>query len=317
MAKLLAFSIISVVPPPFKTPYAGGIAETEDGERMAVRIEGEYLQCLKIGAAGEVVKKMTDFGLLNYFIPSAPLEVTRKVALVTGGTRGIGNATAVELAKHGFDIAITDSDPPDDGSLVRDIEKLGRKAKFVKSDVSRYDAVESMVKEIIGEFGRIDVLVNNAGINLDKLLVDMTPENWQKVIDVDLTGVFNCTKAVLPFMMNQRGGRIVNLSSMSALDGAIGQANYAAAKGGVISLTKSVAMEYAQYNILCNAIAPGCIKTRMTDQIPPGSLKERISNIPLGRRGEPEEVARLIVFLVTEGDYITGQLININAGEYV
>src|SRR5208283_6078028 len=223
LAKLLAFSIISVVPPPFKTPYAGGIAETEGGEKMAVRIEGEYLQCLKIGMTGEVVKKKTDFGLLNYFIPNVTQEITRKVALVTGAAQGIGNATAVELARRGFDIAITDLDQPDDGSLLKDIEKLGRKAKFVKSDVSRYDAVESMVKEVIGEFGRIDVLVNNAGINLDKLLVDMTPENWQKVIDVDLTGVFNCTKAVLPFMMNQGCGRIVNLSSMSALDGAIGQ----------------------------------------------------------------------------------------------
>jgi len=174
-----------------------------------------------------------------------------------------------------------------------------------------------MVKEAVEKLGRMDVLINNAGINIDRLLVNMTPEQWQKVIDVDLTGTYNCTKAVLPHMMQQGGGRIVNVSSMSALDGAIGQANYAAAKGGVVSLTKTIAMEYAQYNILCNAIAPGCIRTRMTDAMPPGMLRERVSQIPLGRRGEPEEVAKLVAFIVTEGNYITGQLINISAGEYI
>jgi 3-oxoacyl-[acyl-carrier protein] reductase len=318
LAKLLAFSIIRVLPPPFKTVYAGGIAESESRERVPVRIESEYFSHLKIGLIGEVVEKKTDFGELNYFVPTLPQETRRKVALVTGGTRGIGKATALELARRGFDIAITDVELPDDGKqLLEEIKGLGMKAKFVNSDVSRFEEVERIVSQIVSELGRIDVLVNNAGINLDKLLVDMTPESWQKVIDVDLTGVFNCTKAVLPLMIAQGGGRIVNLSSMSALDGAVGQANYAAAKGGIISFTKNVARENAQHNILCNAVAPGCIRTRMTDAMPPGMLKERVAAIPLGRRGEPEEVAKLVAFLVTEGSYITGQLININAGEYI
>jgi 3-oxoacyl-[acyl-carrier protein] reductase len=318
LAKLLAFSIIRVVPPPYKTFYAGGIAENESGEKMPVRIEAEYFSHLKIGLTGNVVKNKTDFGELNYFVPTIPQETRRKVALLTGATRGIGKATALELARRGFDIAITDVELPDEGKqLLEEIERLGMKAKFFRSDVSRFEEVERVVSQIRGELGRIDVLVNNAGINLDKLLIDMTPESWQKVIDVDLTGVFNCTKAVLPLMMAQGGGRIVNLSSMSALDGAIGQANYAAAKGGIISFTKNVARENAQYNILCNAIAPGCIRTRMTDQLPSGVLKERVSNIPLGRRGEPEEVAKLIAFLAIDCGYITGQLISINAGEYV
>lgn len=318
MAKLLAFSIIRVVPPPFKTVYAGGIAEDQNGKRISVRIEPEYFSHLKIGLTGEVVKRKTDFGELNYFVPNVSQKARRKVALVTGGTRGIGKATALELARRGFDVCITDVELPDEGKeLLHEIEALGTKAKFIKSDVSNFEEVQKTVDQVASELGGIDVLVNNAGINLDKLITDMTPESWQKVIDVDLTGVFNCTKAVLPIMMNQGGGRIVNLSSMSALDGSVGQANYAAAKGGIISFTKNVARENAQYNILCNAIAPGCIRTRMTGAMPLGVLKERVAAIPLGRRGEPEEVAKLVAFLATEGSYITGQLININAGEYI
>jgi NAD(P)-dependent dehydrogenase (short-subunit alcohol dehydrogenase family) len=174
-----------------------------------------------------------------------------------------------------------------------------------------------MVKEVVDKLGRIDVLVNNAGINIDKLLVNMTPEQWQRVIDIDLTGTYNCTRAALPQMIQQGGGRVVNVSSMSALDGAVGQANYAAAKGGVISFTKVIAKEYAQYNVLCNAITPGFIRTRMTDAMPPGLFRDRLARNPLGRRGDPEEVAKLVRFLVTEGSYITGQVIGINAGEYV
>ena len=267
---------------------------------------------------GEIEERETDFGTFKFFIPAVKRREVKKVAIVTGASRGIGKAIALELAKRGFNIVINDLELPDEGSeAIKEIKRGGRKAIFVKADVSKYDEAEKMMREVVEKLGRIDVLVNNAGINIDKMLINMTPEQWQKVIDVDLTGVFNCTKAVLPHMIQQGGGRIVNISSMSALDGAIGQANYAAAKGGVVSFTKTVAMEYAQYNILCNAIAPGCIRTRMTDAMPPGMLRERVSQIPLGRRGEPEEVAKLVAFLVTEGDYITGQLININAGEYI
>jgi 3-oxoacyl-[acyl-carrier protein] reductase len=317
MAKLIAFSIVHIVPPPFKTVYAVGIAEDEKLGKVPVRVEGD-LNILRIGLTGDVVKRKTDFGELNYFIPSVEVPSARKVALITGATRGIGRAAALELAKRGFDIVINDVELPDEGEeAMKDIKKLGREVLFIKADVSIYEEVENMVKKAIEKFGRIDVLVNNAGINMDKRLIDMTPEMWQKVIDIDLTGVFNCTKAVLPYMIRQGGGRIINVSSMSALDGAVGQANYAAAKGGIISFTKTVAREYAEYGILCNAIAPGCIRTRMTDSMAPGLLRERILRIPLGRRGEPEEVAKLIAFLAAEGSYITGQLININAGEYM
>jgi NAD(P)-dependent dehydrogenase (short-subunit alcohol dehydrogenase family) len=221
--------------------------------------------------------------------------------LITGATRGIGRAIAIELANRGYDVAINDVELPDEGKeAIKSIETFGRKAIFAQADVSKYTEVEQMVNSVQEKLGTIKVLVNNAGINVDKLITNMQPEDWQKVIDVNLTGVFNCTKAVIPHMIDAGGGKIINMSSQGALDGPIGQAN-----------------EYAQYNILCNALAPGCIHTRMTDSIPPGQLKERIYQIPLGRRGEPEEVAKLVAFLAEEGNYINGQLLLINAGEYL
>ncbi len=317
--KLISYTDVTVPTPPYKKSTKSGIVEDEKGKRQLVRIEDEHYNILKVGMKGRIEKRVTDFGEFNFFVPEikGKKEVS-KVALITGATRGIGKAIALELARKGFNIVINDLELPDEGAeAINEIKKGGREAIFIKADISKYEEVEKMVKDAVEKLGRMDVLVNNAGINIDRLLINMTPEQWQKVIDVDLTGTYNCTKAVLPHMMQQGGGRIVNVSSMSALDGTIGQANYAAAKGGVVSFTKTVAMEYAQYNILCNAIAPGCIKTRMTDAMPPGMLRERVSQIPLGRRGEPEEVAKLVAFLATEGNYITGQLINISAGEYI
>lgn len=318
-AKLISYTDVTVPTPPYKKSTKSGIVEDEKGKRQLVRIEDEHYNILKVGMEGRIEKRVTDFGEFNFFVPEIKeKKEVSKVALITGATRGIGKAIALELARKGFNIVINDLELPDEGAeAINEIKKGGREAIFIKADISKYEEVEKMVKEAVEKLGRMDVLINNAGINIDRLLINMTPEQWQKVIDVDLTGTYNCTKAVLPHMMQQGGGRIVNVSSMSALDGAMGQANYAAAKGGVVSLTKTIAMEYAQYNILCNAIAPGCIRTRMTDAMPPGMLRERVSQIPLGRRGEPEEVAKLVVFLVTEGNYITGQLINISAGEYI
>ncbi len=317
--KLISYTDVTVPTPPYKKSTKSGIVEDEKGKRQLVRIEDEHYNILKVGMKGRIEKRVTDFGEFNFFVPEIKdKKEVSKVALITGATRGIGKAIALELARKGFNIVINDLELPDEGAeAINEIKKGGREAIFIKADISKYEEVEKMVKDAVEKLGRMDVLVNNAGINIDRLLINMTPEQWQKVIDVDLTGTYNCTKAVLPHMMQQGGGRIVNVSSMSALDGAMGQANYAAAKGGVVSFTKTVAMEYAQYNILCNAIAPGCIKTRMTDAMPPGMLRERVSQIPLGRRGEPEEVAKLVAFLVTEGNYITGQLINISAGEYI
>ena len=318
MARLISFSLVSIVPPPFKTEYVVGIAEDEKGGRLPVRIERRYFEILKVSMSGTIEKKKTDFGEFTFFTPKVEKSVKRKVGLITGATRGIGRAITIELAKRGYDVAINDVELPNEGREgMKLVEASGRKAIFVKADVSKYSEVEKMINQVLETFGRIDVLVNNAGINIDRLITKMSPEDWQKVIDVNLTGVFNCIKAAIPHMIDSGGGRIINMSSQGALDGPIGQANYAAAKGGVTSLTKVIAREYAQYNILCNAIAPGCIQTRMTDAMPSGLLRERVSRIPLGRRGRPEEVAKLVAFLVEEGSYITGQLLLINAGEYI
>lgn len=316
--KLISHTNITVPTPPYRKATKAGIVEDKEGNRHMVRIEDEYYDLLEKGMEGEIEKRETGFGTFNYFIPAVEIEEEEKVAVVTGASRGIGKAIALELARNDFNVAINDIEKTEEcEENMEKIEEMGRKAVFLKADVSDWEQVSEMMKKTVEEFGRIDVLVNNAGINIDKMLTNMTPEQWQKVIDVDLTSAFNCTKAALPHMIQQGGGRIVNISSMSALDGAIGQANYAAAKGGMISLTKTIAMEYAQHDILCNAIAPGFIKTRITEAMPPGEFRSRLMEVPLGRRGEPEEVANLVRFLVTEGDYITGQLINISAGEYI
>jgi 3-oxoacyl-[acyl-carrier protein] reductase len=175
-----------------------------------------------------------------------------------------------------------------------------------------------MVGKIIAEFGRIDILVNNAGIIIDKRLTDMTIQDWNKVISVNLSGVFNCTKSVIKYMQKQKFGKIINIASISGQIGNIGQANYSAAKGGVISFTKTVAKEYAADNITANAIAPGFIKTRMLDNIPEKVMEKIFKQIPLRRLGKPEEVAMLVRFLASDdASYITGQVININGGLYM
>lgn len=318
MAKLISFSLVAIVPPPFKTEYIVGITEDDHGKRIPIRIDREYLDILKIGITGTLEKKQTDLGEFTYFLPKIEKSSENKVALITGSTRGIGKAIAIELAKNGYDIALNDLELTDEGKeIIKTIDEMGRTSIFVKANVADYNDVEKMINEILTKFKRIDVLVNNAGINIDKLVTNMSPQDWQRVIDVNLTGVFNCTKAVIPNMTKTGGGKIINMSSQGALNGPVGQANYAASKGGIISFTKVIAKEYAQYNILCNAIAPGCIETRMTDSMPPGMLRERVSEIPLGRRGKPKEVAELVTFLADQADYITGQLILINAGEYI
>lgn len=318
MTKLISFSLVAIVPPPFKTEYIAGIAEDDQGKRSPIRISREHLDILKIGMTGTLEKKKTDLGEFTYFQPKIEKISENKVALITGSTRGIGKAIAIELAKNGYDIALNDLELPDEGKeIIKTIDEMGRTSIFVKANVADYNDVEKMINEILNKFKRIDVLINNAGINIDKLVTNMSPQDWQRVIDVNLTGVFNCIKAVIPNMIKIGGGKIINMSSQGALNGPVGQANYAASKGGIISLTKVIAKEYAQYNILCNAIAPGCIETRMTDSMPPGMLKERVSEIPLGRRGKPKEVAELVTFLADQADYITGQLILINAGEYI
>lgn len=242
-----------------------------------------------------------------------------KVALVTGSSMGIGRAIAIELAKDGVEIVINSEKTSHEGvEVVNEIERLGRQALYIQADVSDFNQTERMTGKIIDNFGRIDILVNNAGIIIDKRLKDMTIQDWNKVISVDLTSVFNCTKSVIKYMQKQKSGKIINIASISGQIGNIGQANYSAAKGGVISFTKTVAKEHAADNITVNAIAPGFIKTRMLDNIPEEVMEKILKQIPLRRLGKPEEVAKLVRFLASDdANYITGQVINMNGGLYM
>jgi len=244
---------------------------------------------------------------------------TNKVAIVTGSSMGIGRAIAIEMAKAGIDIVVNSEKTSQEGvEVVNEIRKLGRRALYIQADISDFEQAETMVGKIIAEFGRIDILVNNAGIIIDKKLTDMTIQDWNEVISVNLTGVFNCTKSVIKYMQKQKSGKIINLASISGQIGNIGQANYSAAKGGVISFTKTIAKEYAADNITANAIAPGFIKTRMLDNIPEKVMEKILKQIPLGRLGKPEEVVKLVRFLASDdASYITGQVINMNGGLYM
>ena len=242
-----------------------------------------------------------------------------KVAIVTGSSMGIGRAIAIEMAKDGVDIVVNSEKTSQEGvEVVNEIERLGRRAIYIQADISDFEEAKTMVGKIIAEFGRIDILANNAGIIIDKRLTDMTIQDWNEVISVNLTGVFNCTKSVIKYMQKQKSGKIINLASISGQIGNIGQANYSAAKGGVISFTKTVAKEYAADNITVNAIAPGFIKTRMLDNIPEKVMEKILKQIPLRRLGKPEEVAKLVRFLASDdANYITGQVINMNGGLYM
>ena len=239
-----------------------------------------------------------------------------RVAFITGGTAGIGRECALTLAKEGFDIAINCRKEPEEYEEQRkEIEANNVKCFFTKGDVSKYEDAERMVKEVIEEFGKIDVLLNNAGITKDNLLMRMKKEDFEDVINVNLVGTFNITKNVVPYMMKKRYGRIINMASVVGISGNAGQANYAASKAGVIGFTKSLAKELGSRNILVNAIAPGYIKTAMTDVLS-DKIKEQIKEqIPLGTLGETKDVANLVKFLSSnDSSYITGQVIHVDGG---
>mgnify|MGYP000316139639 FL=1 len=239
-----------------------------------------------------------------------------KVAFITGATRGIGRQIAITLAKEGFDIAINyrkeNEDLIETKKLVED-QKV--KCFTVQGDVSSFEDSERMVKEIIEEFNHIDILVNNAGITKDMLLMRMKKEDFESVIGVNLVGTFNITKNVIPYMMKNRSGRIINVSSVVGISGNAGQTNYSASKAGIIGFTKSLAKEVGSRNILVNAVAPGFIETQMTDVLKE-EVKEEISKtIPLKRMGTVEDVANVVKFLASkDSSYITGQVINIDGG---
>lgn len=238
-----------------------------------------------------------------------------KVAIITGSSRGIGKAAALALAKQGGKIVVNyarSSDAAD--AVVKEIEEMGGEAIALQADVSKADDVDALVKSTKEKFGSIDVLVNNAGITRDTLLLRMKPEDWQAVIDLNLTGVFLCTRAVSKIMLKQRSGRIINISSVAGLMGNPGQANYSAAKAGVIGFTKTIAKELAPRGVTANVVAPGFIATDMTEDLK--NTEDILKFIPLGRYGQPEEVAGLIRFLAVDpaAAYITGQVMNVDGG---
>jgi len=234
-----------------------------------------------------------------------------KVVLVTGASGGIGRAIAKKFTQDGAKIALNDIVQAEE-NLKKLAEELG--GKYFLADVSKLEEVERMVEEIQKEFGRLDVLVNNAGITQDRTLAKMTKEEWQKVIDIDLTGVFNCSKASLPLLIANQG-KIVNISSLVGQRGNFGQTNYAAAKAGIIGFTKALTKEVGRFGVTVNAIAPGFIETRLTENLPPEVIETVKKFTPLGRFGKPEEVASLVVFLASEeANFITGAVVNIDGG---
>lgn len=246
------------------------------------------------------------------------MKLAGKVALVTGAAQGIGKAVALLLARNGADIVVSDINLEKAEETAKEVQTLGRKALAIKVDVAKLDDVEKMVGAIWARFGQVDILVNNAGIARDKLILRMTEEDWDAVLNINLKGTFNCTKAVVRHMSKQRSGKIVNIASVVGEMGNAGQGNYAASKAGVIGFTKTIAREFAQRGINVNAIAPGYIETPMTDALPDKAKEELKRLIPMDRLGKPEDVAEAVLFLVSEASsYITGQVLNVNGGIYM
>jgi len=245
------------------------------------------------------------------------MDLNGKVALVTGGSQGIGKTISLKLASMGADIAICSV--PDKGvDVEQEIKALGRNAKAYITDVSNKAQVESLVEDVLSEFGKVDVLVNNAGITRDNLTIRMSEEDFDKVIAINLKGVFSVSQAIAKSMMKSGGGTIVNISSVIGLHGNAGQANYSASKAGVIGLTKSFAKELAKRNIRVNAVAPGFIQTAMTDVLSDKVKETILQQVPLSRLGRPEEVAQAVAFLASDmSSYITGQVIVIDGGLFI
>lgn len=246
-------------------------------------------------------------------------DLKDKTAIVTGSSMGIGSAAALYLAQCGADVAVNyRSHDKEARALASEIEKMGNRALAIKCDVSSFEQAEKMVEEVIAEFGKLDILVNNAGINRDGVIWKMTEEMWDAVLDTDLKGYFNFIRAVSSHFRGQKSGRIINVTSINGLRGKFGQANYSAAKAGIIGLTKAVARELGKYSVNVNAIAPGMILTDMMSDLPEDVKQKAVDETVLGRLGRPEEVASVIAFLCAEESrHVTGEVIKIDGGQYI
>jgi len=244
------------------------------------------------------------------------MDFTGKVAIVTGSGRGIGKAIAMKLAENGATLVINDvGDSAPAEQTVAEIKNLNRQAMAIMADVSSSTDVTKMMETAIAAYGKVDILVNNAGITRDQLTMKMTDEEWDKVLAIDLKSVFLCTRAVLRPMLKQRSGRIISMSSVVGIIGNAGQANYAAAKAGIIGFTKTIAKEVASRGITVNAVAPGFIDTPMTQVLPEERKQALMNNIPLGYLGTPRDIAETVAFLASEeARYITGQVISVDGG---
>jgi len=241
-----------------------------------------------------------------------------KIALITGASRGIGCAIAKALAERGAAVALNYNNSYSAAEALRnEIENEGCESRLFRANVSDRQEARDLIKEVQAVYGRLDILVNNAGITRDKSIQKMSDEDWAEVIDTNLNSVFYCTSAAVPGMIEQKYGRIVSIASFSAQAGNFGQANYAASKGGIIAMTKVLAIELAKYNITANVVAPGFTSTDMLAAIPPDVLDQIKNRIPLRRFAEPCEIAKAAEFLICDGDYITGQQINVNGGIYM
>ena len=251
----------------------------------------------------------------NQSSTAAHQRLKDRVAIVTGSAQGIGFAIAELFSREGAKVVLVDVDNQKVSEAARGLTSQGFEALGVACDVTKFESCEDAVKETVAKFGKIDILINNAGVTRDNLLMRMSDADWDLVLNINLKGPFNFTKAAIRPMLKAHYGRIVNIASVVGEEGNAGQANYAASKGGLISFTKTCAKEFASRNILCNAVAPGFVKTRMTDMVPEAERQKFLSGVLLGRIGEPIEIAKAVLFLASDdSSYITGHVLNVNGG---